>query len=407
MDVLQWSRHYRCFPGQGGLDVAGVAFNALLAGYRGPLSLEVFNDIFRQAPAEQTARDAYRSLLYLQDQIRKRIVTRRDSGIRAGADELADVETSLLPIAEPPRPRSLAFVEFDDQPGDPVARLIDKVGFERARTAADATAWVHGDVWLATRPEAAERARISGLGLRVQAPDAAAERARVLRAGVSEVEALGQSLPAVTAIDGTRITWAPLESAGEKPMPPGVPGILGIDHVALTQAWDELDSATLFWTAVVGLDPLPGQDVPDPYGLVRSQGMQSCDGDLSIVLNVQPRRREETLAMLRESPQHVAVATEDLVATARYLAERGVPVLHVGDNYYDDTQALFGLDDQEIEELASHAILFDRSGPGEVRQLFTRTVGGVFLEFVERRDGYLGFGARNAPFRLAAQSRSF
>lgn len=47
MDVLQWSRHYRCFPGQGGFDLAGFLGHVLAAGYEGPLSLEVFNDVFR------------------------------------------------------------------------------------------------------------------------------------------------------------------------------------------------------------------------------------------------------------------------------------------------------------------------------------------------------------------------
>ena len=67
MDVLQWSRHYRCFPGQGGLDVAAVLRETLAAGYAGPLSLEVFNDVFRAADPERMAVDAMRSLLILED----------------------------------------------------------------------------------------------------------------------------------------------------------------------------------------------------------------------------------------------------------------------------------------------------------------------------------------------------
>ena len=56
MDVLQWSRHYRCFPGQGGFDLPGFVEHVLAAGYRGPLSLEVFSDTFRQAEPEGTHR---------------------------------------------------------------------------------------------------------------------------------------------------------------------------------------------------------------------------------------------------------------------------------------------------------------------------------------------------------------
>jgi 4-hydroxyphenylpyruvate dioxygenase len=41
MDVLQWSRHYRCFPGQGGFALADFTSRVLDTGYAGPLSLEV------------------------------------------------------------------------------------------------------------------------------------------------------------------------------------------------------------------------------------------------------------------------------------------------------------------------------------------------------------------------------
>ena len=55
MDVLHWSRHFRCFPGQGDLDVAGFLAAVCPAGYGGPVSLEVFNDEFRAASTRQTA----------------------------------------------------------------------------------------------------------------------------------------------------------------------------------------------------------------------------------------------------------------------------------------------------------------------------------------------------------------
>jgi 4-hydroxyphenylpyruvate dioxygenase len=48
--------------------------------------------------------------------------------------------------------------------------------------------------------------------------------------------------------------------------------------------------------------------------------------------------------------------------------------------------------------------LYDRDGAAEFVHFYTATVGSVFLEFVERRGGYDGYGAANAPIRLAAQS---
>lgn len=75
MDVLQWSRHYRCFPGQGQFDLARFMEYVLLAGYNGPLSLEVFNDVFREAPNRRNALDAMQSLLFLEEQARQRLLT--------------------------------------------------------------------------------------------------------------------------------------------------------------------------------------------------------------------------------------------------------------------------------------------------------------------------------------------
>ena len=72
MDILQWSRHYRVWPGQGSWDVAGFLENCLIAGYTGPLSLEIFNTVFRRADAERNARDALRSLLYVEDAVAHR-----------------------------------------------------------------------------------------------------------------------------------------------------------------------------------------------------------------------------------------------------------------------------------------------------------------------------------------------
>ncbi|NYV78845.1 sugar phosphate isomerase/epimerase, partial [Streptomyces sp. UH6] len=107
MDVLQWSRHYRCFPGQGGFDVAGLVRHVMRTGYRGPLSLEVFNDVFRQAEAGPTAVDARRSLLVLQEQ--------------AGIDEL------------PPRvvPTGVAFTELVTPDAEPLGATLTALGFAR------------------------------------------------------------------------------------------------------------------------------------------------------------------------------------------------------------------------------------------------------------------------------------
>ena len=96
MDVLQWSRHYRCFPGQGALDVAGLVERVLAAGYAGPLSLEVFNDVFRQADPGRTAIDAMRSLLVLEDRLPPPAPLDGFAFVEIGVDAGSATETEAL-----------------------------------------------------------------------------------------------------------------------------------------------------------------------------------------------------------------------------------------------------------------------------------------------------------------------
>ena len=62
MDPLSLSRHYRCYPGQGDYPIVDYLDAVTRSGYRGPLSLEIFNDQFRGASAAAIAIDGMRSL---------------------------------------------------------------------------------------------------------------------------------------------------------------------------------------------------------------------------------------------------------------------------------------------------------------------------------------------------------
>src|SRR5262249_8931891 len=135
MDVLQWSRHYRCFPGQGQFDLTSFLEQVLLAGYSGPLSLEIFNDLFREAPNRRTAIDAMQSLLFLEAQTRTRFELGAASGAKQASqrvDVLQRVELFDPPAA--PEIGGLAFLEFavDSSAAKALAALLGTLGFQRA-----------------------------------------------------------------------------------------------------------------------------------------------------------------------------------------------------------------------------------------------------------------------------------
>ena len=127
MDVLQWARHFRNFPGQGQFDVVGFFEQVLRSGYAGTLSLEIFNDVFRETPNRRTAVDAMRSLLWLESEARGRL---------AHGDAAARRVVERVELADPPAATALAgfaFIEFgvDDEAAARLAALLGQLGFAR------------------------------------------------------------------------------------------------------------------------------------------------------------------------------------------------------------------------------------------------------------------------------------
>jgi 4-hydroxyphenylpyruvate dioxygenase len=202
-----------------------------------------------------------------------------------------------------------------------------------------------------------------------------------------------------------------IDFALNEPRPAADAGLLRIDHVAQTMAYGEMLSWTLFYTSIFKATKTPMVDVADPDGLIRSQAIEAQGDALRITLNGADSPR--TLAgrfvadSFGSSVQHIAFATADIFRTAAALAVSGFPILKIGANYYDDLEARFGLTQEFSARLRSADILYDRDSHGEFFQLYSRGWGnGMFFEIVERRNGYRGYGAANAPFRMAALRRA-
>src|SRR5580658_4738821 len=81
MDPLSLSRHFRCYPGQGDFPVVDYLDAITRAGYRGPVSLEIFNDQFRGASANAIALDGMRSLQALGENVNAARTSRGDAPI--------------------------------------------------------------------------------------------------------------------------------------------------------------------------------------------------------------------------------------------------------------------------------------------------------------------------------------
>ena len=377
MDVLQWSRHHRCFPGQGSFDLADFVARVLATGYDGPLSLEVFNDVFRQADPDRTAIDAMRSLLVLEDE---------------------------LPAS--PALDGFAFVEIGVD-GPHTEELLRTLGFSHVgpHRSKPVQLWQHGDIRIVVNHGVGDDdPEVVAVAVESADPHASAERAEALLAPVLERRRGPDEadLAAVAAPDGTSVFFCgPDESwlrdfvALESEPGDGVP-IDRIDHITLAQPFDAFDEAGLFYRSVLDLQPAESAELAAPGGLVRSRAL--ANGPVRIVLNVPALAGTQTG---QAELQHVAFACEDALAAARAMHERGAPILPIPGNYYDDLAARYEL--PFLDELRELDVLYDRSESGELLHFYSALEGRVFFEVLERRGTYDGYGAANSPVRMAAQ----
>ncbi|MGQ3353325.1 MAG: bifunctional sugar phosphate isomerase/epimerase/4-hydroxyphenylpyruvate dioxygenase family protein [Phreatobacter sp.] len=420
MDLLHWSRHLRNMPGEGDLPVKDFVKAIYATGYEGYLSLEIFNDQFRGGSARAVAKDGHRSLVHLMDQVS------RESGLgRAPARPLPD--RSVVHAVE--------FVEFaaDERRAAALGSTLQTLGFRKAgrHRSKSVDLFRQGQINLVVNTEQEGQARSAFLAhgtaayaIGLQVDDARATLARAVALGAEPFDQDPNPgdirLPGIRGIGGSVIyfidrspdlvrLWEHEFVNVADGAAPTDAGLERIDHVAQTMFVDELLTSLLFYTSLFDVRKLPMVDVVDPGGLVRSQVIENEQGGLRLTLNGAENRR--TLAgffvseLFGAGIQHLAFATGDMKRTAQALAANGFQPLRVSANYYDDLAARFGLPAAEIEALKAAGILYDRDAGGEFFQLYGRTgEDGFFFEVVERR-GYTGYGAFNAPFRIAAQKR--
>jgi 4-hydroxyphenylpyruvate dioxygenase len=420
MDVISWSRHFRCFPGQGDFPLVDFMAAVQATGYRGDLSLEIFNDQFRAGSPRTVAVDGQRSLAFLMDQLRER-------DARAAKD--------VPPM--PPRSTCLGveFIEFavDDRTADEFSRFIAGLGFRAvARHKSKAvTRWAQGQVNLIINQDKEGFAHahfvthgpsVCAIALKVADAAATLDRAEKLhdmpfrsKVGPGELE-----IPCVRGLGGSLLYFldqgsqlAQVWDIDFDPIEPAAPdadaGLTVVDHISQSMHYEEMLSWLLFYGSLFDVRKTPQVDITEPGGIVRSQVVETADGALRIALNASQSTRTQSSRFLSEyfgsGVQHLAFATDDIIATADRLRANGVETLRISENYYDDLAARFDLEAAQLARLQARNILYDKDERGEYFQLYTRSFKDLFfLEIVERR-GYLGFGAVNASIRLSAQSR--
>lgn len=406
MDSRLFSSLFRLFPGQGDLPLRDLHARLAAHGYDGPVSLEIFNGQMRGLSPAQVATDGVRSLHWLTD---------ADAESRDAIEGIAFVEIASF-----------------DEKRTMLVDTLAKLGFvetHRHRTK-KVGLWSHGDAHVILNEDPHGHAHsyhllnglsVCAVGYRVRGMKAWMKRLADYRAG--RIQRLAgpdeMDMPAIHGIDGGLLFFldadapqgfieADFERRADAPVP-GQGGLAGIDHFSQAVSPTEFYSGVLFYRALMGFAGGEQVGVIDPHGAIQSRNLRNATDTVRLSVNTSFGANSSTQRFLSSRMgagyQHFAFACDDLFAFAARV-DPGI-VMAVPGSYYDTLPLRFDLDSARLEAMRRLNILYDEDANGRFFQLYTLDINGLFFEIVQREGGYAGFGAANAPVRMAAQSRRF
>ena len=330
MDVLQWSRHHRLFPGQGAFDLVRVRRPRARHRVR---RAAVARGVQRRLPPGRPA--PHRG--------------RRDA-LAAGAPGAARGDGRRGRSASGPACRRRR-----RSPGTPTSRSPRRTG---ARWRTRCAPWVSArrtatPVAAGRRPDPAARHRTTAPGSRRSVWTVPTRRSRCAARNACSPRAVPGRCGRRARRHRDRLRPTAVRDAGRRP------GLLtGIDHVSLTAPFDDVDQTALFYRAVLGLEPEPATEFAAPFGLVRSLSASDPDRRVRIAHNVAMLRRGEWAPAVPD-PQHVAFTTDDAIAAAPgHAGGRRAAARHPATT--TTTTSTPGSPHRASAELRENSVLYDR-----------------------------------------------
>jgi len=183
-------------------------------------------------------------------------------------------------------------------------------------------------------------------------------------------------------------------------------GLLHIDHMVGNVGWHSMNDWVDFYAKVMGFtlyQHFDDKDISTEYSALMSKVMANGNGYVKFPINepAEGRRKSQIEEYLDfyQGPgvQHIALATNDILATVSKMQQQGIEFLTVPHTYYTELQNRIGEIDEPVEELERLGILVDRDDEGYMLQIFTRPVEDrptVFFEIIQRK-GSRSFGKGN------------
>jgi 4-hydroxyphenylpyruvate dioxygenase len=183
-------------------------------------------------------------------------------------------------------------------------------------------------------------------------------------------------------------------------------GLKAIDHIVANVEEGKMDEWVHFYEKVLGFSQLvhfDDKDISTEYSALMSKVVQDGKGRIKFPINepAQGRRKSQIDEYLQfyggPGVQHIAMATDDIIATVKAMRANDVSFLRVPRTYYELLPERIGQIEEDLHELADLGVLVDRDDEGYLLQLFTKPVEDrptLFFEVIERH-GSRSFGKGN------------
>lgn len=188
-------------------------------------------------------------------------------------------------------------------------------------------------------------------------------------------------------------------------------GLKFIDHMVGNVGWNEMDIWVKWYEDVMGFENFLSFDdtqIHTEYSALMSKVMSNGNGRIKFPINEPAEGKKksqiEEYLDFYEGPgvQHIAVATNDILATVSEMRKRGVEFLGTPpDAYYNEVPDRLLAHDhtlkEDIESLKKLGIMIDADEEGYLLQIFTKPIEDrptLFFEIIQRM-GARGFGAGN------------
>jgi 4-hydroxyphenylpyruvate dioxygenase len=183
-------------------------------------------------------------------------------------------------------------------------------------------------------------------------------------------------------------------------------GLQHIDHVVGNVELGKMDEWVSFYEKVMGFTELKhfsDEAISTEYSALMSKVVWDGEGKIKMPINepATGKRKSQIEEYLEyyggPGVQHVAMTSDDIVATVEAMRDAGIGFLAIPGNYYEDAVKRVPEIADQVEALQRNGILVDKDEEGYLLQIFTHIAQDrptVFYEVIERH-GARGFGEGN------------